>query len=76
MNEIGKADRVLNEEYRDVVADDVPVALLRIELDREAADIAGKIGRALAAGYRRETAKGRRSLASALEYVGPRVLGE
>ena len=41
VNEIGKLDGVLNEKDRDVVADDVPVALLGIELDCEAAHIAG-----------------------------------
>ena len=42
VNEVRKLDGVLDEEHRDVVADDVPVAFFGIELDREAAHIAGK----------------------------------
>ena len=40
----GKLDRVLNEENRNVVADDVPVAFLRIELHGKAAHVARQIG--------------------------------
>jgi hypothetical protein len=73
MDEVGELDRVLDEEDRDVVADDVPVALLRVELDREAAHVAGEVGRALAAGDGREAHEGRRLLAGALEDVGAGV---
>ena len=76
MDDVGKLDRVLDEEHRDVVADDVPVALLRVELDRETTHIAGKVGRALGAGDGRETDEGRRLLAGALEDVGARVFGK
>ena len=41
---------VLDEEHRDVVADEIPVALARVELDGEPADVAGQVGRALVAG--------------------------
>jgi hypothetical protein len=44
MDDIGELDRVLDEEDRDVVADDVPVALLRIKLDRKAAHVARQVG--------------------------------
>ncbi len=47
MDQVGKLDRILNEENRDIVADQIPIALLRIELDGETADVTGKIGRAL-----------------------------
>ncbi len=33
MNEIRKLDGVLNEEHRDIIADDVPVSFVRIQLD-------------------------------------------
>ena len=70
MDEVGELDRVLDEEDRDVVADEVPVAFLGVELDREASDIARKVGGALVAGDRREADEGRRPLAGALEEVG------
>ena len=45
---------VLDEEHRHVVADEVEVALACIELGREAADVANRVGRAPGAGDRRE----------------------
>ena len=70
VDEVGKLDGVLNEEDRNVVADDVPVAFLGIELHGKAAHIASEVGRALAAGDRREAHEGGRLLARALEDVG------
>ena len=67
---------VLDEEDRDVVADEVPVALLGVELHGEAADVAGQVGRALAAGDGREPDEDRRLLALSLEEVGPGDVGE
>ena len=54
VNEIGKLHRVLDKEHRDVVADQVPVALLRIELGREAAHVPHRVCTAALAGDRRE----------------------
>jgi len=54
MNDIGELDGVLDEEDGDIVADNVPVALLRVELDSEAADIAYCVGAATAAEDGRE----------------------
>ena len=71
VDEVGELDRVLDEEHRDVVADEIPVALLRVELDGEAADVAGEVERALVAGDRREAHEHRRALAGPLEQVGP-----
>jgi hypothetical protein len=68
--QIGEFDRILNEEYRDVVADDVPVALLGIELDSEAAHVSGQIRRALVAGDGGEANEGFGLLARPLEQVG------
>ena len=76
MNHVGKLDRVLNEEYRNVVADDVPVAFLGIELYGEAAHVARQIGRSLAAGHGREADKGRRLFARALKQIGAGDIGE
>ena len=75
MDHVGELDRVLDEEDRDVVADEVPVALLGVELDREAADVARQVGRALVAGDGREADEGRRLLALALEQVGAGDVG-
>ena len=76
VDQIGKLYRVLNEEYRDVVADDVPVALLGIELDGEAAHVARKIRGALIAGDRREAHEGFGLLARSLKQIGLGDVGE
>jgi len=51
------------KKHRGVVADDVPVAFLSIELQREAADVAFGVGGAAFAGYRREAGEHRGLLA-------------
>ena len=43
VDDVGKLDRVLDEEDRDVVADEVPVAFLGVELHREAAHVAREV---------------------------------
>src|SRR3546814_13268673 len=67
---------LLDEEHRHVVADDVPVALLRVELDREAADVAGQVHRALVAGDGREAHERLGPLAGPLEDVGAGDVGQ
>ena len=47
VDQVGELDRVLDEEHRDVVADEIPVALARVELDREPAHVPCQVGRAL-----------------------------
>ena len=54
MVEVGELQRVAEEEDRRVVADDVPVALLGVELHREATDVALGVGRATLTGDGRE----------------------
>ena len=76
VDEVGELDRVLDEEHRDVVADEVPVALLRVELHREAAHVAGEVERALVAGDGREAHERRGPLARPLEQVGPGEVGQ
>ena len=76
VDEVGELDRVLDEEHRDVVADEVPVALLRVELHGEAAHVAGEVGRALVAGDGREADEDRRLLAGPLEQVGAGDVGQ
>ena len=76
MDDVGELDRVLDEEHRDVVADEVPVAFLGVELDREAAHVARQIGRSLAAGHGREAHEDRRLFAGALEQIGAGDVGQ
>ncbi|MNL46838.1 hypothetical protein D3C87_1695860 [compost metagenome] len=51
MDEVGELQRVANEEHRHVVADQVPVAFVGVELDGEAAHVTFGIGRAAFAGH-------------------------
>src|SRR3984893_17489648 len=44
MDEIGKLERIAHEEYRRIVADDVPVSLFGIEAQGEPAHVALGIG--------------------------------
>ena len=70
VDDVGELDRVLDEEHRDVVADEVPVAFLGIELDGEAAHVAREVERTLRSGDSREAHEDRRLFAGALEDVG------
>ena len=54
VDQIGKLHRILDEEHRDVVSDQIEVALLGIELHRKAAHVARQVNRAGPAGNRRE----------------------
>jgi hypothetical protein len=69
VHEVGELDRVLDEEHRDVVADQVPVALVGVELDGEPADVARQVERTLVARHGREAHERGRALAGALEQV-------
>ena len=76
VDQVRELHRILDEEDRDIVADEVPVAGLGVELHREAADVAHQVGRALVAGDRREADEGRRALALLLEGRGHGQLGQ
>src|SRR6202050_4173028 len=54
MDEIGKLDRILDKEDRDVVADEIEIALVGVEFDRKAANIAREVSGARAPGDGRE----------------------
>ena len=43
VNKVGELDGILDEEHRDVIPNNVPVALLRVELDREPSHVADRI---------------------------------
>jgi hypothetical protein len=55
MDEVRKLDGILNKEDRNVVSDEIPIPLLRVELDSETSDVAGRVDRAGASGYRRDS---------------------
>ena len=57
MDQVGKLDRVLDEEYRNVVADKVEIAFLGVELHRESADVARHIAGTCTARNRRKADK-------------------
>ena len=69
MDKVGEPYRILDKENRDVVADEIPIAFLGVELDRKAAHIAGEINRALAADHGGKADKGGGFLTGALEQV-------
>lgn len=54
MNDIGELHGILDEEDGNVVANNVPVTLLGVELDRKAADISNGVGTASASQHCRE----------------------
>jgi hypothetical protein len=58
--EVGELHRVLNEEDRDVVADEIPVAFVGVELHGETTDIPRRVRRASLAEDRREPHEDRR----------------
>lgn len=45
VNQVGKLDCILNKEHRNVVANNVPVAVFGVHFHRKAAHIAGGVGR-------------------------------
>ena len=76
MDQIGKLDRVLDEEHRNVVADQIPVAFIGVELHRKTAHIAGSINRTSPACNRREPGEKRRFLALLGKKTGTAQLGD
>ena len=75
VDEVGEFHRVTHEEDRRVVADDVVVALLGVELDGDAAHVAVRVGGALVGGHDREAQEQRRALANFVEEGGLGPLG-
>ena len=69
VNEDGELGRVAKEEDGGVVEDPVPVALLGIEFDREAARISGGVRRTLLAAHGREASNALGLLPNTREHV-------
>ena len=63
VDQVGELHRVLDEEHRDVVADEVPVAFVGVELHGEAAHVARGVGGAALARHGGEAHEHRRALA-------------
>src|ERR1700694_2320589 len=76
MDEVGELDCIADEEDRQVVADQVPVSLIRIELNCKAARIAGRLGRTAEIHHRREPHEDRSLLAGRREEGRHRMLRE
>jgi hypothetical protein len=74
--QIGKAQWVAKEEDGRVVADNVPVAFLSIELQRKAADVALSVRGTALAGHRREAREHRSLPADRREDPGLGVAGD
>ena len=76
VDQVRELDRVLDEEDWDIVAHQIPIALLGIEFDRDAAHIARHIDRASAARDGRKAGEYRNLGARALEQVRFRDAGQ
>ena len=76
MDDIRKLDRILNKEHGNVVSHDVPIALFRIDLYREAAHIARQIRRAFVAGNGREAHEHGSFLFGPLKEIGLGDVGQ
>ena len=74
VDDVGERDGVTDEEHRDVVADDVPVAVLGVELHREAPGVTGGLRGVTAADDGGEAQGDVGALARLLEQLGPGVL--
>jgi len=76
VHEVRKLHRVLDEKDGDVVANEIPVPLIRIELDREATDVPGGIGRAAFAEDGREAHEHRCLFSDFAKDRGAREFGD
>jgi hypothetical protein len=74
--QVREAQRIAEEEHRRVVADDVPVAFLGVELDGSAADVALGVGGAALPGHGREPNEHGRLLADLRENLRLGVAGD
>lgn len=76
MNPVRKLHRILDEEHGKVIADEIEVALIGVELDRETPHVPRRIRRAALARDRGESDKDRRALAGLGEKRRARELRE
>ena len=76
VDQVRKFDCVLDEEDRDIITDNVPIAFLGVELDGKTAHVARDVGRPLGPRDGGEAHKGLGLFADALENVGARDVGQ
>ena len=76
VDEVRELDGVLDEEDRDVVADEIPVAFIGVEFHGEAAHVSRCIDGARAAGDRGETCEERRAFAGFGEEASAGEIGD
>ena len=76
MVKVGKFQRITQEEDRRVVAHQIPVSFLRIELQGKTTDVALGVGGTTLAGYRRDAGEEVCLLADRGENFGAGVLGD
>ena len=76
MDQIRELHRVLDEEHRNVVADQIPVTGIGVELDGESTNVSRGIDRAALAGHGREADEYRRHLSLFLERRRHREVGD
>ena len=69
VDEVGKLDRILDEEHRRVVADQVPVAVFGVEAQREAARVTLGVGAAFFTPHGRDAHEGFGLLACGVEQL-------
>src|ERR1039457_2803820 len=74
MDEVGEFDGVLDEENRDVIADQVPIALLGVKLDGKSAYVTRRIDRTRTACDSRYTSKHGCLLTYLSQYFGGGIL--
>ena len=72
VDDVGKLDGVLNEEHRDVVADEIPYAFASIELHSKTPHVARQVERAAIAGDGAEPDEDRCPDADLAEHLGAR----
>jgi hypothetical protein len=75
LTEIREFDGILDEKHRDVIANQIPIALVGVELGCEASHIADGVSTAPAALDRREANKGRRGSGSVGQHAGISDIG-
>lgn len=76
VNEIRELQRVLDEKYRYVVADNIPVTLFSVELDRKAANISHSVSRATATQHCTEAQEDRGVSGCVRQNAGVGVFGK
>ena len=76
MDEVRKLDRILNKEDGDVVADQIPDAFVRVELDGKSANIARRIGGSPRSGNRRKADEDGRLLRRVAEQLRLGEMGQ